>query len=675
MLTKEAIAFAQLGRLAREFANFKESNQVTDAEELADITAALQIGKQKRITKLVGVTVDEDGTYSGEFQQYISPRLTKRFTFVFGEDEISFKPINAEQITKFSEDVEDFARQSKSGKAGKALNCKIEQCGGRCLKGGETCRTTPTPEQKKLWASASGKNLATKQDTSLAKKRRETAEKKRNDRLGITSIKKTIEEGKKTVDDMRIVGKRLERKFKELADKEGTSSKGSTGNVRSLDVKRASKNKNNFAEGDAVTDPAILREVQTLLSQKTGNLRKISQLFFDGDETDFTITGKAEQAIGSIRSQSYSFTITPDGITYKLTNAAAATEFAETPEFAGFRKKSKLRCNPGNIQCGGKCQNGKMNCNEQHSPEQKKGWAGIAQKIANFFGRFKPRKSKTPKEPGGVSHKDLINNGAKVMPKALKGELDNLRSLSTQADTLRSKIKKMPKGAERDKLIEQHQGLKKSVEEAEGKAVASMGDFRKSLIDQASVEDKKAAKKFAQGLSAGDLDKDLRKEVIGQAREFGALTGGKGASTLKYIVQTAERPHADQRQREVNVGDNPAKTTNFHEFAHHIEYENPKLGRAALEWVKERSTSGKTQSLNRLTKSSDYDKDEVAYPDKFVEAYVGKVYKEKGKELPYTEVISMGVERFSSPEAMVKFHTKDPEHFNFTLGVLKHRES
>jgi hypothetical protein len=432
-----------------------------------------------------------------------------------------------------------------------------------------------------------------------------------------------------------------------------------------------------FAEDQTVNDPSILREVQALLTQKVGRLKKVFQLSFSGSEDEFFIQGKAEQEIGVARSQYYTFLVSPNNLTYKLTNAKAASDFAATAEFALGRKKSSLRCNPGNIQCGGKCQHGTMNCNQSHSPEQKKGWAAIAQKIVNLVGKIKGKfPSRKPQEKGETFHKDLINNGAKAIPKGLTKQIDDLRSLTDRADNLKSQIKKMVKGPERDKLIEQHKSLKVSVTTAEAEAIASMSNYRKSLLNEASAENKKLAKKFVQGLFVEGLDdKNLRREVLGHAREFGVLTGGKGGSSLRYIVQTTDRAYADRKLKEVNLGEAPQKSINFHEMAHHIEYENPKLGAAALTWVKERATSKKTQSLNKLSKSSDYDKDEVAYPDKFIDPYVGKVYKEKGKELPYTEVISMGIERFSSPESMVKFYAKDPEHFHFTMGVLKHRGS
>ena len=61
-------------------------------------------------------------------------------------------------------------------------------------------------------------------------------------------------------------------------------------------------------------------------------------------------------------------------------------------------------------------------------------------------------------------------------------------------------------------------------------------------------------------------------------------------------------------------------------------------------------------------------------PDKFVDPYVGKVYDGYFGEKA-TEVVSMGIERFHSPESMKEFRDKDPDHFHFILGVLTNREN
>lgn len=172
MLTQEAIAFAKIGKLAREYVSFAQPESVVDSEALDLIRQALELSISRRITDLVDCVRDSRGTFSGEFQQRINARLVKRFSFQFGNNIVQFKPLN-EETGNFSEDEKvNFAKYSKAGRAGKSLACRICQCGGRCLRAGETCRLSPTEGQRELWTKANAR-LGTKPDTSLAKKRRE----------------------------------------------------------------------------------------------------------------------------------------------------------------------------------------------------------------------------------------------------------------------------------------------------------------------------------------------------------------------------------------------------------------------------------------------------------------------------------------------------------------------
>lgn len=168
MLTKEAISFAELGQVFRGLAVNFADEAVTDEETLGEIRSVYEKRLRGRITRMSDVTLDDDGNFKGRFEQYVNPRLTKRFSFIFGSDEVQFKALNADDIERFSEGVEDFA---KSKRDAKNFKCKVAPCGGRCLKGGEACRQTMTPEEKR----SHDKALRNKGrvDTSLAKKRRE----------------------------------------------------------------------------------------------------------------------------------------------------------------------------------------------------------------------------------------------------------------------------------------------------------------------------------------------------------------------------------------------------------------------------------------------------------------------------------------------------------------------
>lgn len=141
------------------------------------------------------------------------------------------------------------------------------------------------------------------------------------------------------------------------------------------------------------------------------------------------------------------------------------------------------------------------------------------------------------------------------------------------------------------------------------------------------------------------------------------LTGGN-IPTLKKLGYTTKRAYANESDGFINVGASERPAIIFHEVGHHLEYSNPALKESANAFLEKRS-SGKIQTLRKITGSKAYKADEVAVIDNFVDPYVGKKY-ENGS----TEVISMGLERFSTPEEMQKFRDKDPEHFHYILGVL-----
>jgi hypothetical protein len=177
VLTKHAIAYAELGQLFKKsiFAD-SEEQAVTDPEVLTYVNGIVRSMISGRSLSVVGVTVD-GGTFKGEARVKVSPRLTKRFGFAISLDSKTFEPLNADEIEEFADSgASAMSRASpvefKVG--GKILKCKIEQCGGRCLKAKEKCRLTMSPAEKKAHDKALRKVGTV--DTSLAKKRREMKE-------------------------------------------------------------------------------------------------------------------------------------------------------------------------------------------------------------------------------------------------------------------------------------------------------------------------------------------------------------------------------------------------------------------------------------------------------------------------------------------------------------------
>jgi hypothetical protein len=108
--------------------------------------------------------------------------------------------------------------------------------------------------------------------------------------------------------------------------------------------------------------------------------------------------------------------------------------------------------------------------------------------------------------------------------------------------------------------------------------------------------------------------------------------------------------------------------TLWHEFGHAIEHDNPGITAAANTLRDERGKASGRKKLREVEGTDSYADHEVTYEDKWAEgAYVGKWYGHQGP----TEVLSMGVEALLDDPVL--FHSRDPEHFHFTVTALAGR--
>jgi hypothetical protein len=110
-----------------------------------------------------------------------------------------------------------------------------------------------------------------------------------------------------------------------------------------------------------------------------------------------------------------------------------------------------------------------------------------------------------------------------------------------------------------------------------------------------------------------------------------------------------------------------------HEWGHYVENVRPTVHHACTEFLHRRYQqvvgSGRRHEyeirpLKDLTKVDAYHPDEVAFRDRFLSPYVGKLYK-RGRA---TEVMSMGLQHLY--ENPLGFREADPEHYYLTLGLI-----
>jgi hypothetical protein len=177
---------------------------------------------------------------------------------------------------------------------------------------------------------------------------------------------------------------------------------------------------------------------------------------------------------------------------------------------------------------------------------------------------------------------------------------------------------------------------------------------------------------FTDGIEGGEDKKLIRSGLT----DVYLLTGGRGSGIRKITADpSTNRSYANTREIVFASKLSRGRSTVFHEYAHHMEFENTQLAVASRKFIEDRATSSEIMKLNDITKSKEkygfdlYGDDEMAFPGNFISPYVGKIYGSAGTS---TEVISMGIEQFADPKQMVSFYGRDPGHFNFVLGAILH---
>lgn len=201
--------------------------------------------------------------------------------------------------------------------------------------------------------------------------------------------------------------------------------------------------------------------------------------------------------------------------------------------------------------------------------------------------------------------------------------------------------------------------------QAEQLANAFLGKLRKDgrsedVRDRVKLDSAAAAQLKKDGIA----EDSLRNWV----NEFHHQTGLPAPRQLKFTF-TDDRPCYTRGNDSVNIGAKIGKRLTLHEVAHRVEYEFPEISVANKNWVQARSRnagcSDEPAKLKDLAPKGKYADTEIALEDHFVDPYVGKVYPDLA-----TEVLSMGLERFSSSQELVKLYSGDPEHFFLTMGAL-----
>jgi len=130
------------------------------------------------------------------------------------------------------------------------------------------------------------------------------------------------------------------------------------------------------------------------------------------------------------------------------------------------------------------------------------------------------------------------------------------------------------------------------------------------------------------------------------------------------FLHKAGRAHYSKALRSVRINKGSGVRTGVHELGHWMEMHNPATLQKLIDFRTRRAGTEQPRKLSAITGNKNYDATEIAIEDKFLNAYMGKVYP---GDLA-SEILTMGLEMYLYEPG--EFATKDPDYFTFIHNLL-----
>lgn len=438
-----------------------------------------------------------------------------------------------------------------------------------------------------------------------------------------------------------------------------------------------------FAEGTDDKDPADLYTEQALALASpifSQWLDTLEDHLFTGAEDLSEVRDRLDSAFSELDSKDFASLMQDVMLAgygagrYQVQEESTDdAEVAETLEFATKKSKNSRTCRKG-FPCGNSCISRTKMCNKRLEGQYKTAAEWLESKLPP-----------APNKKSPQTHTEFIELGNSVMGE-VKAQIDALlkgdpieqerikneymaaqKELMNALDNYKMRVK------DREAVRAKHKAAEEAYLDYEknkrSQAAIKMEEFRLQLIaeggaSKADAENFLRRIQFFESQIEDALNSDFtRRDLDDSLKEFVQLTRLKSTSSLNTITAQSFRASAS-RNGTIDIG-TPSKRAIFHEMGHHVEFESEIIQKSAKDWIKSRATSDRPELISKLTGNSNYSDDEIAYPDKFINPYVGKVYPDA------TEVVSMGIEHFTSGRMMLELYQNDKEHFAFTVGVIK----
>lgn len=220
----------------------------------------------------------------------------------------------------------------------------------------------------------------------------------------------------------------------------------------------------------------------------------------------------------------------------------------------------------------------------------------------------------------------------------------------------------------------------------------TLEDMAKAYVDADSAQRKVLRDEAREMISLPEKERVgvnlthlTRNRSVRQVAEEGAAivsryTAPELLSNTKVSVNLNRGRRAYHRGGGIFINGSTSASVAAHEITHAIEQQNPKVLRAAADFLLKRGKGETPKSLRSLTGIQGYSSSEIALEDKWKDrggsVYAGKVYTHYGPaqssmDIRATEVLTMGIERLHADP--LEFFTNDREWFEFTVNTLRNR--
>ena len=168
-------------------------------------------------------------------------------------------------------------------------------------------------------------------------------------------------------------------------------------------------------------------------------------------------------------------------------------------------------------------------------------------------------------------------------------------------------------------------------------------------------------------LGSASMLSNLRKEGInGAIVSIGSnkIRSQIADQLVKYGKGGRGRSHYEPGNYTVRMSTNARPQAVVHELGHAFEDLNPTVHDRAVAFLEKR-----TQDESASWLGDSFDRREIGKRDRFIDPYMGKIYRKRSGEIYATEIVSMGMELLYSDA--VHFATRDPEYFEFMVSLLR----